>query len=98
MSLTNLADAAVQTGSVSASHGALGGGMSIAALVGIGWLYHHTHRIANELKGAGGGKLKHDPRRTLVIAFLLGALLTAGGGVVGSALSHSAGSVASVLG
>ncbi len=97
--ITNtLADAAVQTASTTASHGALGGGMSIAALVGIGWLYHHTHRIANEMKSVGGGKIKHDPRRTLVLAFLLGALLSTGGGVVGAALAHGAGSVAGVLG
>ena len=93
-----LADAAVQTASTGAAHGVLGGGMSIAALVGIGWLYHHTHRIASELKKTSGGKLAHDPRRTLVLAFLLGALLTTGGGVVGGALSHGAGSVASILG
>jgi amino acid transporter len=89
-----LADAASST----ATHGVLGGGMSVAAIVGIAWLYHHAHRTAGEMKGMGGGKLKHDPRRTVVIAFLLGALLSTGGGAIGGALAHGAGSVASVLG
>jgi amino acid transporter len=84
--------------SSAASHGIIGGGASLGALIGIAWLYHHTHGVAKDLKTVGPGKTKHDPRRTLVIAFMLGVLLAAGGGGISAAVDGGAGRVASMLG
>jgi amino acid transporter len=88
-----LADGAASTAT---THAATGGGASLAAIIGIAWMYHHAHRTTAEAKKANPNT-KHDTRRTVVAAFLLGILLCAGGGAIGTAVDSGTSSVASML-
>jgi len=99
MSAVIVAQALNQGVSATTATGVLGGGASIAALIGIAWMYHHAHRTHQETKSSGpAGKAKHDPRRTVIGALMLGILLATGGGVVGNLVSNGAGHVSSMLG
>jgi amino acid transporter len=93
-----LAQALNQGVSTTTATGLVGGGASFAALLGLAWMYHHAHRTHQETKTTGpNGKAKHDPRRTVVGALVLGILLATGGGVIGNSVSSGATSITSVL-
>jgi hypothetical protein len=86
------AAAATKAGLSSGSAGLIGGGASLAAIIGFAWLVHHLRTL-----------IKHNqhPKNPIVVAiaaFLLGALLTVGGGGISQAFANGAGHVASMLG
>ena len=93
--LAALADGATQqAGSVSGG-GVVGGGAALAALLGFGWLFHHVHNTRKHPSTSGK---QPDPRRWVVIAFLLGILLTTGTTGLAGQIHHGAASIGSIVG